>query len=127
MWVFTLPPKISPTALANGFVGHLALADGHCYHVVLAPYMIALFEMDSLCHSPSDDIEMLHMDNAQEYISLRNHMRREVIPRRCLFSMAYSPSQNGITERRIGLIVLKMRSLLLEGDLPKILWEEAAL
>jgi hypothetical protein len=67
------------------------------------------------------------MDNAQEYISLRNHIRREGIPTRCHFSMAYSPSQNGIAERRIGLIVLKMRSLLLEGDLPKILWGEAAL
>lgn len=84
-------------------------------------------EMDSLSHSPSDDIEMLHMDNAQEYISLRNHLRREGIPTRCHFSMAYSPSQNGIAERRIGLIVLKMRSLLFEGDLPKILWGEAAL
>ena len=84
-------------------------------------------EMNTLCHSPSDNIEMLHMDNAQEYISLRNHIRREGIPTRCHFSMAYSPSQNGIAERRIGLIVLKMRSLLLEGDLPKILWGEAAL
>ncbi len=84
-------------------------------------------EMNTLCHSPSDNIEMLHMDNAQEYISLRNHIRREGIPTRCHFSMAYSPSQNGIAERRIGLIVLKMRSLRLEGDLPKILWGEAAL
>ena len=76
---------------------------------------------------PSDGIDMLHMDNAKEYISLRNQLHRDGIPIRCHFSMAFSPSQNGIAERRIGLIVLKIRCLLLEGDLRKFLWGEAAL
>ena len=79
-------------------------------------------EILELHHMPSDDIDMLHMDNAQEYISLRDHLHREGSTTRCHFSMAYSPSQNGIAERRIGLIVLKIRCLLLEGDLPEFLW-----
>jgi hypothetical protein len=35
-------------------------------------------EMDTLCHSPSeDDIEMLYMDNPQKYVSLRYHLRHK--------------------------------------------------
>ncbi|KAF0722783.1 hypothetical protein Ae201684_018174 [Aphanomyces euteiches] len=44
---------------------------------------------------------------------------------RFTLSNAYSPQQNGVAERRIGILVQKIRAMLIEGSLPKFLWATA--
>jgi hypothetical protein len=87
---------------------------------------MAMFKSDivTLHHTQPTDIGTLQSDNAKEYEKLA----RIITPKyqtRVTFSNAYSPNQNAVAERRIGLVVQKMRALLIEGSLPKFLWATA--
>ncbi|KAF0710055.1 hypothetical protein AaE_012679 [Aphanomyces astaci] len=87
---------------------------------------MSMFKSDivNLHHTQPTDIGTLQSDNAKEYEKLA----RIITPKyqtRVTFSNAYSPTQNAVAERRIGLVVQKMRALLIEGSLPKFLWATA--
>ncbi|KAF0708912.1 hypothetical protein AaE_013051 [Aphanomyces astaci] len=87
---------------------------------------MSVFKSDiaDLRHTQPTDIGTLQSDNAKEYEKLA----RLITPKyqtRVTFSNAYSPNQNAVAERRIGLVVQKMRAMLIEGSLPKFLWATA--
>ncbi|KAF0734643.1 hypothetical protein Ae201684_008720 [Aphanomyces euteiches] len=81
-------------------------------------------DIDVLSHAQPTDIGTLRSDNAGGYEKLA----RLITPKyhtRFTFSNAYSPQQNGVAERRIGILVQKIRAMLIEGSLPKFLWAAA--
>ncbi|KAH9149898.1 hypothetical protein AeRB84_007167, partial [Aphanomyces euteiches] len=81
-------------------------------------------DIDLLHHARPTDIGTLRSDNAGEY----ERLARIIYPKyhtRFTFSNAYSPQQNGVAERRIGILVQKIRAMLIEGSLPKFLWSTA--
>ncbi|KAF0710221.1 hypothetical protein AaE_012624, partial [Aphanomyces astaci] len=83
-------------------------------------------DINTLQYLPPTDIGNLQADNAKEFEKLG----RIIGPKystKTTFSNAYSPAQNAVAERRIGLLVMKMRALLLAGNLPKFLWAEAVI
>ncbi|CAI7808898.1 unnamed protein product, partial [Closterium sp. NIES-54] len=64
----------------------------------------------------------LHSDRGGEFSSdlLRNFCRGEGILQ--LFTLADSPQQNGIAERRIGLVMEVARTSMIHADAPHFLW-----
>ena len=73
-----------------------------------------------LQHTPPQEVGMSQSDNAGEYEKLA----KQIMPKygtQCVFSNAYSAQQNAVAERRIGILVAKMRALLLEASLPSFL------
>ncbi|KAH9097279.1 hypothetical protein LEN26_017185 [Aphanomyces euteiches] len=81
-------------------------------------------DIDLLHHAQPTDIGTLRSDNAGEY----ERLARIIYPKyhtRFTFSNAYSPQQNGVAERRIGILDQKIRAMLIEGSLPKFLWATA--
>ncbi|KAF0705912.1 hypothetical protein AaE_014331 [Aphanomyces astaci] len=65
-------------------------------------------------------IGTLQSDNAKEsHASVVLGHQDQV---RVAFSNAYSPQQKSVAERRIGIVVQKVRSMLIEGALSKFLW-----
>ncbi|KAH9103017.1 hypothetical protein AeMF1_020535, partial [Aphanomyces euteiches] len=81
-------------------------------------------DIDVLSHAQPTDIGTLRSDNAGEYEKLARLITQKYHTR-FTFSNAYSPQQNGVAERRIGILVQKIRAMLIEGSLPKFLWAAA--
>ncbi|KAF0711079.1 hypothetical protein AaE_012274, partial [Aphanomyces astaci] len=78
-------------------------------------------------HSPPsefEEIRALQMDNAKEYVKLGARIQSEY-GTRLTYTNAYTPTQNPVAERRMGIIVTTARSMLLHGNLPQFLWGEA--
>ncbi|KAF0768401.1 hypothetical protein AaE_002785, partial [Aphanomyces astaci] len=84
---------------------------------------MSIFKHDvgALRHTHPTDIGTLQSDNAKEFEKL-DRLIRPKYNTRVAFSNAYSPQQNAVAERRIGIVVQKMRAMLIEGALPKFLW-----
>ncbi|KAF0692296.1 Aste57867_16618 [Aphanomyces stellatus] len=87
---------------------------------------MSIFKSDisALHHAAPADIGTLQSDNVKEYEKLQ----RKITPKyntRMTFSNAYSPAQNEVAERRIGIIVQKLRAMLIDDNLPKFLWSAA--
>ena len=74
--------------------------------------------------SDIDEIRALQMDNAGEYLRLGKliHQKYGTLS---TYTNAYTPTQNPIAERRMGLLITRVRSMLLHGNLPQFLWGEA--
>lgn len=91
-------------------------------------HAMSIFKHDvsTLHYSAPSDIGNLQTDNAKEFEKL-GRLILSKYHTKTTFSNAYSPSQNAVAERHIGIIVMKTRALLLAGDLPKSLWAEAAI
>ncbi|KAF0757480.1 hypothetical protein AaE_004249 [Aphanomyces astaci] len=83
-------------------------------------------DINTLQYLPPTDIGNLQADNAKEFEKL-GRITGPKYSTKTTFSNAYSPAQNAVAERRIGLLVMKMRALLLAGNLPKFLWAEAVI
>ncbi|RHZ01896.1 hypothetical protein DYB37_011346 [Aphanomyces astaci] len=82
-------------------------------------------DIDTIRYAASSDIGNLQADNAKKFEKLGRLVLAKYHTE-TTFSNAYSPSQNAVAERHIGIIVMKTRALLLAGDLSKFLWAEAA-
>ncbi|DAZ96252.1 TPA: hypothetical protein N0F65_012555 [Lagenidium giganteum] len=66
----------------------------------------------------------LHADNAREYVKLGDLIKaKHGIKMR--FSNAYKSQENGIAERRMRMLMEKMRAVLFEGHFPIGLWAKA--
>ncbi|KAF0710389.1 hypothetical protein AaE_012550 [Aphanomyces astaci] len=78
-------------------------------------------DVSELRHSSPMDIGTLQSDNPKEYEKL-GHIIKPKYNTQVAFSNAYSPQQNAVAERRLGIVVQKMRAMLIEGALPKFLW-----
>ena len=68
-----------------------------------------------------DDLVRLHSDNASEYHKLQKILLKKYGVK-MTFSQSYSPSQNGIAERKIRFILQMSRCFILEGNLQVTLW-----
>ncbi|KAF0747525.1 hypothetical protein AaE_007694 [Aphanomyces astaci] len=84
---------------------------------------MSIFKHDvgELRHLPPMDIGTLLSDDANK----NKKLGRIIKPKyntRMAFSNDYSPQQNAVAECRIGIVVQKMRAMLIEGALPKFLW-----
>ncbi|KAF0775779.1 hypothetical protein AaE_000521, partial [Aphanomyces astaci] len=58
-------------------------------------------------HSPPsefEEIQALQMDNAKEYVKLRSRIQSEY-GTRLTYTNSYTPTQNPVAERRMGMIV----------------------
>jgi hypothetical protein len=64
------------------------------------------------------------MDNGGEYIKLGKRILQDH-GTRLIYTNAYTPTQNPVAERRMGIIVTIARSMLIHGNLPQFLWGEA--
>ncbi len=82
---------------------------------------IVKHDIGDLRHTQPTDIGTLQSDNAKEYEKLEKIITRKYNTR-FTYSNAYSPQQNAVAERRIGILVQKMRAMLIEGSLSKFLW-----
>ena len=85
--------------------------------------------IEMLCHTMAvydTEPTRLQMDNAGEYQKL-GRIILEKYGTKSTFAQAYTPSENGIAERRMRTSLEKTRSLLIDGDLPAPLWGEALL
>jgi hypothetical protein len=69
------------------------------------------------------EIKALQADNAKEYEKLAKILW-EKYGTRTQFTMAYTPQQNGVAERRMRTSMEHVRALLFDGDLPRVLWAE---
>ncbi|KAJ3473570.1 hypothetical protein NLI96_g12937 [Meripilus lineatus] len=73
------------------------------------------------------DIKAVRCDNAKEYTegNFKSYLDGEGI---LLQSTApYSPAQNGVAERLNRTLIEHVRAMLLQHDLPKMFWEDAAI
>lgn len=69
-------------------------------------------------------VKALRTDRGTEYLKMFPFLRREGIEHQ--ISAAYTPEQNGRAERYNRSILEKMRAMLLQFSLPKMLWAESA-
>jgi hypothetical protein len=65
----------------------------------------------------------LQADNAKEYEKLGRDIFQKY-GTHAQFTNAYTPQQNGVAERRMRTIMVRVRALLFDGKLPRELWAE---
>jgi hypothetical protein len=75
----------------------------------------------ALIHSDIDDVQYLQADNAREYEKLGAIIYRSY-GTKMYFTNAYTPQQNGVAERMMGTLLMRMRSLLIQAKMPKFMW-----
>lgn len=69
--------------------------------------------------------EILRSDRGGEYLNknVQDFLRNEGIQFQC--TVGYTPEQNGISERRIRILMEAARTMLTQSGLPKNVWAEA--
>jgi transposase InsO family protein len=71
-----------------------------------------------------DELRQLRSDNAKEYEKLGTIIKSKY-GTRMRFTQVYTPQDNGIAERRMRMIMEKVRAMLYDGHHPVVLWGEA--
>ncbi len=69
------------------------------------------------------DIQALQADNAREYEKLGRILYHKY-GTHTQFTNAYRPSQNGVAERRMRTILERVRAMLFDAKMPKVMWGE---
>ena len=89
--------------------------------------MVAIREFMAEIEAKGYKIEAIRKDGGTEFGSkaFERWLRGKGV--KCEDSAPYTPEQNGLSERSVGLICEKARSMMLATDLPLSLWAEAVL
>jgi hypothetical protein len=83
------------------------------------------YETELRCQTPGAKIKKLHSDRGGEYLSMEfdRYLKDQGIKRQ--LTVHHSPQQNDVAEHLNHTLVEHARAVLLEWDMPKILWAEA--
>lgn len=81
--------------------------------------------LELLKNTFSRKVKIFRTDRGTEYLSqkVQNYLRSEGIRFQC--TVAYSPEQNGISERKNRTLVEACRTMLTESGMPREYWDEA--